>query len=510
MNKEILLIAEAVSNERGVEKELIFDALETALVYAVRKRHGSDINVRVTIDRHSGDYEAFRCWEVVEDPKYNGIEYPKRQISLSAALFFKEGIKIGDYIEEPIESAVFDRIAAQTAKQIIVQRIKDAERIKLLNSYKNRKGEIITGIIKRVERGNVILDLGNNIEAIIFKENVIVFESMKDPVPTRELILVGERIRGYLYDIKTDVKGPQLFVTRTAPEFLIELLKMEVPEIGRGQIQIVKTARIPGIRAKVAVKVADAGMNDPLGACIGMRGSRVQAVSKELNEEHIDVILWDENPAQFVINAMAPAEVLSIVIHTEDSSMDVIVKSDQVSQAIGYKGQNVRLASQLTGWTLNVMNEVEAVEKKETELRSLINLFCNQLHVEQDVAKILIEEGFTSIDEVAYLPVSKLSEIKKFDTDLVEKLRQNAKEAILIKAIAQEEFAEISPKLLKLNDMDNALAISLAAKGLITLDDLAEQSVDDLMLLKIDGLNEQRAANLIMQARAPLFSYARK
>lgn len=505
MNKEILLVAEAVSNERGVEKELIFHALEIALASAVRKRHGSDINVRVSIDRNSGDYKAFRCWEVVEDPTNDGIEYPRKQISLSAALFIKEDVKIGDYLEEPMESAVFDRIAAQTAKQIIVQKIKEAERAKVLDAYKNRKGELITGIIKRIERGNVILDLGSNVEAVIFKENIIV----KTDESVRESTRIGDRIRGYLYDVRINAKGPQLFVSRTAPEFLIELLKVEVPEIGKGLIQIVSAARVPGVRAKVAVRSSDSSMSDPLGACIGMRGSRVQAVSEELSKEYVDIILWDENPAQFVINAMAPADVVSIVIHTEDNSMDVVVKSDKMSQAIGNKGQNVRLASQLTGWILNVMNESEAAEKKDSELRTLINLFRTQLHVDQHIASVLVEEGFTSVDEIAYLPISKLLEIEDFDEVLVEKLRQNAKEAILIKAIAQEEVAEISPELLELKEMDNALAISLASKGLTTLEVLAEQSVDDLMLMEIEGMNKQRAASLIMQARKPLFSDAR-
>lgn len=499
MNKEILLVAETVSNERGVEKELIFDALETALASAVRKRHGSGIEVRVTINRATGDYQAFRRWQVVEDPENDGLEYPKRQISLSAALLIDAKINVGGYLEELMESAAFDRIAAQAAKQIIVQKIRYAERVKVLNAYKNRKGELITGIIKRIERGNVILDLGSNVEAIILKEHVVFNES------TRESTRVGDRIRGYLYDIRTDVKGPQLFVSRTAPEFLIELLKVEVPEISEGLIQIVAAAREPGIRAKVAVRASESGI-DPLGACIGMRGSRVQAVSDELNKEYVDIVLWDQNPAQFVINAMSPADVVSIVVDEEAGSMDVAVKADKLSQAIGRNGQNVRLASQLTGWKLNIMNEMQAAEKNETESRTLINLFCIQLGIDENIARLLVQKGFTSLDEIAYLPVSEMLEIKEFDQTMVEKLRQSAKDAILTKAIAKEEIANISPQLLALEGMDNALAFSLAARGLCTLKDLAEQSVDDLMLMGIEGIDRRRAANVIMQAREPLFA----
>lgn len=499
MNKEILLVVETVSNERGVEKELIFEALESALASAVRKRHGSGIDVRVTIDRTNGDYHAFRRWQVMEDPKDNGLEYPKRQISLSAALLIDAKINVDDYLEEPMESAVFDRIAAQTAKQIIIQKIRYAERAKVLTAYKNRKGELITGTIKRIERGNVILDLGGNVEAIIFKEHIIVTES------TRESTRVGDRIRGYLYDIRTDVKGPQLFVSRTIPEFLIELLKVEVPEIGEGLIQIIGAAREPGIRAKVAVRTSDSCI-DPLGACIGMRGSRVQAVSDELNKEYVDIILWDENPAQFVINAMSPADVVSIVVDEESGSMDVAVKGDKLSQAIGRNGQNVRLASQLTGWKLNVMNESQAAEKNAVESRTLTNLFRTQLGIDEHIARLLVAKGFTSLDEIAYLPISEILEIKEFDEKMVEKLRQSAKDAILTKAIAKEEIADISPQLLALEGMDNALAINLAARGLYTLKDLAEQSVDDLMLMGIEGVDRRRAANVIMQAREPLFA----
>jgi len=419
----------------------------------------------------------------------------------------QEGIKVGNYIEEVMESAVFDRIAAQTAKQIIVQKIKDAERNRVLNAYKNRKGELITGIIKRIERGNVILDVGSNVEAVILKEHVIFREHVSANEPSRESMRIGDRRRGYLYEIRTDVRGAQLFVSRTSPEFLIELLKIEIPEIGEGLIQIVKTVRIPGIKAKVAIRPCDPSVKDPLGACIGIGGSRIQAVSDELYKEHIDIVLWDANPVQFVINAMSPAhkDIVSIVFDEESGSVDVAIKGE-LSQAIGHRGQNVRLASQLTGRILNVMNETAAEEKKGNESRSLINLFCKKLSIDENIASILVDAGFTSLKDIAYVLTSGLIEIEAFDETLVEKLRQKAKEAILIEAIAQEEIAGIDPKILELEKMDNVLAINLAAKGLFTLQDLAEQSVDDLMFLEIEGLDEQRAASIIMQARRPLFA----
>jgi N utilization substance protein A len=492
MNKEILLVVDAVSNEKGVAKGLIFEAIEAALASATRKRHGGDIEVRVGIDRTNGSYQTFRRWQVVEDPTDTGLEHPEREISLSAALELEPNILLGDYIEELMESVSFGRIAAQTAKQVIVQKVRDAERAKIVEAYRDRKGELVTGVVKRIDRGSVIFDLGGNVEAMVPKEHTIAKESVR----------VGDRLRGYLLDVHSEPKGPQLFVSRTAPEFLIELFRLEVPEVGEGLIQILGAARDPGSRAKIAVRARDARI-DPVGACVGMRGSRVQAVSNELNGERVDIILWNDNPAQFVINAMAPADVVSIVIDEESGSMDVAVKEENLSQAIGRGGQNVRLASQLTGWELNVMNEEQAAEKGEHETRALVEGFMSQLRVDEDVASILVQEGFASLDEVAYVPVTEMLDIEEFDENLINELRQRAKDALLTKAIAKEE-TQVTPELLEMDGMDDELGFELAARGVITLDDLAEQSVDELM--EIQGMDEQRAAALIMKAREPWFA----
>jgi N utilization substance protein A len=391
-----------------------------------------------------------------------------------------------------MESVAFGRIAAQTAKQVIVQKVRDAERAKIVEAYEDRKGELLTGVIKRMDRGNVILDLGGNTEAVVFKEHMIPRESLR----------TGDRLRGYLYDVRSEPKGPQLFVSRTAPELLIELFKLEVPEVGEGLIQIIGAARDPGARAKIAVRARDPRI-DPVGACVGMRGSRVQAVSNELNGERVDIILWDDNPAQFVINAMSPADVVSIVIDEESGSMDVAVKEENLSQAIGRGGQNVRLASQLTGWELNVMNEEQAAEKSESEARNLMESFMEQLGVDEDVATILVQEGFTSLDEVAYVPVAEMLAIEEFDEDLVNALRERAKDVLLTRAIAKEEDV-VSQEVLEMEGMDDALAFHLAARGVLSMEDLAEQSVDELM--EIEGMDEQRAAALIMKAREPWFA----
>lgn len=492
MSKEILLVVDAVSNEKGVSKDLIFEAMEAALASATRKKHGGDVEVRVSIDRESGDYDTFRRWEVVEDPEDTGLEAPERQITLSAAKELDPELDLGGYIEESMESVSFGRIAAQTAKQVIVQKVREAERAKIVEAYKERQGELITGVVKRMDRGNVILDLGGNTEAIVFKEHLIQRESLR----------AGDRLRGYLYDVRQEPKGPQLFVSRTAPELLIELFKLEVPEVGEGLIEILGAARDPGSRAKIAVRARDQRI-DPVGACVGMRGSRVQAVSNELNGERVDIILYDENPAQFVINAMSPADVMSIVIDEDANSMDVAVKEENLSQAIGRGGQNVRLASQLSGWELNVMNEEQAVEKSESEARSLMEDFMNQLGVDEDIAAILVQEGFTSLDEVAYVPVQEMLSIEEFDEQLVDELRERAKDVLLTKAIASEENA-VEDDLKEMEGMDEELAFALGARGVKAMDDLAELSVDELM--EIEGMDEQRAAALIMKAREPWFA----
>jgi len=496
MNKEILLVVDAVSNEKGVEKEIIFQAIEAALASATRKKNGGQIDVRVDIDRKTGDYDTFRVWEVIDDSETTELENPITQITYSGAKELEPEIEIGGYIEEPIDSIEFGRIAAQTAKQVIVQKVREAERAKVVEAYKDRKGELVTGVVKRMDRGNVVLDLGNNAEAQISKFDLI----------NREAVRVGDRIRGYLYEINSEGRGPQLLVSRTSPELLIELFKLEVPEVGEGMIDIIGAARDPGLRAKIAVKANDSRI-DPVGACVGMRGSRVQAVSNELNGERVDIILWDDNPAQFVINAMSPAEVVSIVVDEDNHSMDVAVNDDNLSQAIGRGGQNVKLASQLTGWDLNVMSEEQAAEKGEEEAKVYVEQFMKQLDVDEEVAAILVQEGFTSVDEIAYIPVEEMLGIEEFDEDIINELRDRANDAILTRAIAKEEAisdAHPADDLLEMEGMDNDLAHVLASRGVVTMEDLAEQSVDELM--EIDGMDEKRAGELIMKAREPWFA----
>ncbi len=495
MNKEILLVVDAVSNEKDVDKEVIFQAIEAALASATRKKHGGDIDVRVEIDRETGDYSTYRRWLVVDDSENPVLENPKAEITLSAARETNPDVQPGDYIEEPMDSIEFGRIAAQTAKQVIVQKVREAERAKVVEAYKDKVGTLVTGIVKRLDRGAAILDLGNNAEAIIPRSEMI----------PREPVRVGDRLRGYLYDIRTDVRGPQLFVSRTAPELLIELFKLEVPEVGDGLIEILGAARDPGKRAKIAVRSLDPRI-DPVGACVGMRGSRVQAVSNELAGERVDIIPWSEDPAQFIVSAMLPADVVSIVVDEDTHTMDIAVREENLSQAIGTGGQNVRLASQLTGWNLNVMSEEALAEKAEAEIRGYVETFMKELDVDEEVAQILAQEGFTSIDEIAFVPEEELLNIEEFDEEIVQELRNRASDALLTRAIAQEEGlsdAEPAEDLLNMEGMDEELARQLAARGIVTMEDLAEQSVDELM--EIEGMDEQRAGELIMTARAPWF-----
>ncbi len=505
MNKEILQVVDAVSNEKGVAKDVIFEALEAALASATKKRYvGEDIDVRVVVDRKTGEYYAFRRWLVVDDDVSDLIrdrQLTGMQMCLSDARKICSDVALEQYVEQPIESVAFGRIAAQTAKQVIVQKVREAERAKVVEAYEGLKGDLITGVVKRIEWGNVILDLGNNAEAYISKNDLI----------PRESVRVGDRLRGILYDIRSEQKGPQLFVSRMAPELLIELFKLEVPEVGEGLIEIKGAARDAGSRAKIAVRSKDTRI-DPVGACVGMRGSRVQAVSNELAGERVDIILWDINPAQYVINAMAPADVVSIVVDEESHSMDVAVKEENLSQAIGRGGQNVRLATQLTGWELNVMNEFQAAEKTEAETKSLIREFQAQLDVDEEVATILVQEGFSSIDEIAYVPLNEMLAIDEFDEDIVNELRNRAKDVLLTKAIANEEAIFVkddkiagnpAKDLLDIEGMDNGLAYELARRGVLTSGDLAELSVDDLM--EIQGMEKNRAAELIMTARQPWF-----
>ena len=493
MNKEILLVVDAVSNEKGVPKKVIFEAIESALATATKKRYNNDVDIRVAINPKDGSYDTFRRWEVVAD---DAMDLPDHQTTISAAQYEDPEIQIGDFTEEQVESIEFGRIAAQTAKQVIVQKVREAERAMVAEAYQEQLGQLVMGVVKRVERGNVFLDLGNNADAVIPREDMI----------PRESVRPGDRIRGLLKEIRTDVRGPQLFVSRTAPEFLIELFKIEVPEVGEELIDIMGAARDPGSRAKIAVKSNDPRI-DPVGACVGMRGSRVQAVSNELSGERVDIVLWDDNAAQFVINAMSPAEVESIVVEEDSESMDIAVAEDQLSQAIGRGGQNVKLASELTGWTLNVMSEAQADEKSEEEASKAQKVFMDLLDVDEEVAVILVQEGFTSIDEVAYVPMSEMQQIEEFDDDMIEELRGRAKDVLLTRAISSEEnltAVEPAKDLLEMDGMDSDLAYHMAAIGIITMEDLAEQSIDEIMV--IDDMDEERAGQLIMTARAPWFA----
>ena len=494
MNKEILNVVDVVSNEKGVDKEIIFDALEAALASATRKRHGDDIDARVAIDRKTGDYETFRRWKVFADDSKE-LEFPEKELRMIDAVDVNPAAEPGGFVEVPIESVDFGRIAAQTAKQAIVQKVREAERRKVVEEFSGRVGQLLSGVVKRVDRNGVFLDLGSNAEGFIPRESMI----PREPVRTQD------RMKALLREVRSEPRGPQLFLSRTAPQFLVELVKIEVPEVGQGLIEILGAARDPGLRAKIAVKSNDQRI-DPVGACVGMRGSRVTAVSNELAGERVDIIPWDANPAQFVINAMSPAEVSSIVVDEESHSMDIAVAEDKLSQAIGRGGQNIRLASELSGWDLNVMSEAAAEEKSETEARSVVEIFMKQLDVDEDVALILVQEGFSSIEEIAYVPVAELLAVEEFDQQIVDELRSRARDVLLTQAIASEETADgakPAQDLMELEGMDDSLARKLAGRGIITREELAEQAVDDLA--DIEGLSAERAASLIMAARAHWF-----
>lgn len=492
MTKEILLVAEAVSNEKGVSEDIIFEAIESALAMATKKRYDEDADIEVTIDRETGDYETVRRWLVVPDDE---LALLGTQFTTEEAIEQDESLKPGDVYQEQIENVGFGRIAAQTAKQVIVQKVRDAERAQVVEQYENRVGELIAGTVKKVTRDNVIVDLGNNAEGLLPREQLV----------GRETFRINDRVRAILKEISTETRGPQLILSRACPEMLIELFKIEVPEISEEVIQIRSAARDPGSRAKIAVKTNDQRI-DPVGACVGMRGSRVQAVSNELDNERVDIVLWDDNPAQLVINAMSPAEVESIVVDEESGTMDVAVAEDNLAQAIGRAGQNVRLASELTGWTINVMSVDEAVEKQEAEAGQVIQTFMDKLDVDEDVAGILVDEGFTTLEEVAYVPLEEMTSIDGFDEDIAEELRARAKDALLTLAIASEEelgAQEPAEDLLGMEGMDRHLAFILSSRGIVTMEDLAEQGVDELM--DIEDMTEERAGELIMTARAPWF-----
>ena len=495
MNKEMLLVVEVVSNEKGVSKDVIFEAIEIALAAAAKKRFDDDgeADIHVVIDRSTGDYATYRRWSVVSN---EGVPILGSEINMEEAADIDKTLQPGDTYEELIENEGFGRISAQAAKQIIVQKVREAERAQLVELYRGKMGEMVHGTIKKVTRDNMIVDLGNNAEALLPRDQLI----------AREQYRIGDRVRAVLQEIKTENRGPQLVLSRNSPEMLIELFRIEVPEIQEEVIEIRGCARDPGARAKIAVKTND-GRIDPVGACVGMRGSRVQAVSNELGNERVDIILWDDNPAQLVINAMAPAEVASIVIDEDSHSMDVAVSEENLAMAIGRNGQNVRLASQLTGWEINVMTVTAASAKQSAESDTIIRAFVDSLGVDDAMAEALVEEGFTSLEEIAYVPLEEMLEMDGFDENIVNELRQRARDAIVTLELASEEQldnAVPADDLLNMEGMDRHLAFVLASKGVVTMEDLAEQSIDDLVA--IQEMSVERAGELIMTARAPWFA----
>jgi len=495
MANEILLMADVLSREKGVEKDVIFEAIEAALATATRKRHREDIDARVSIHRDTGAYDTFRRWEVIPDDEE--LEFPSRQIRLSQARHDHPDIEPGEFIEEPLEPVDFGRIAAQAAKQVIMQKVREAERERIVAEYAPRQGEMISGVVKRLERGDAVVDLGGA-EATLPKSAMI----------PREGLRPGDRIRAILKEVRAAPRGPQLFLDRISPELLIHLFELEVPEAGEGIIEILNAARDPGLRAKIAVRSNDPKI-DPVGACVGIRGSRVQSVSNEIAGERVDIIKWSEDPAQFVINALAPAEVESIVVDEDLKALDVVVDEKQLSQAIGRGGQNVRLASELTGWEINILTDQEAAEKANKESEEYRSMMMEKLDVDEDVAGILVQEGFTTLDEVAYVPRQELLDIEEFDEELVDELRRRAEDALLTSAIAEEEalkLAEPADDLLNLEGMDEMTARRLASQGIKTQEDLADCSVDEL--LELTGMEKEKAEGLIMTARAPWFEEA--
>lgn len=492
MSKELLLVAEALSNERGVSKEVILLAIQAALESATRKIFGLDIGVRIKLDPRTGEYETFRYWDVVDEEE---LEYPDRQLTLEQAQERDPSVQIQSRIEECIPSIEFGRIEAQTARQVIMQKVREAERELVIDQFRNKLGQLIYGTVKKVTRDNIIIDLGGKAEAFLPRAEML----------PHEMFRPNDRVRAYLYDITPQSRGPQLFVSRTRNEMLVELFRIEVPEIGENIIDIKAAARDPGNRSKIAVKTND-GRIDPIGACVGMRGARVQAVSSELGGERVDIVLWDDNPAQLVINAMAPADITSIVVDEDTHTMDLAVEKEQLSQAIGRNGQNVRLASQLTGWTLNVMTTDEFENKNQAESSKIIKLFTNSLEIDEEIANLLVAHGFSSLEEIAYVPKDELLAIEEFDEEIVEELRNRANDTLLTMALSSGKGLTGTPdeSLISMEGMTEDLANKLASKGITTMEDLAELSIDDL--LEIDNISEQKAGELIMKAREPWFS----
>ena len=490
MSREILLLVDALAREKAVEKEIVFTALELALASATKKRFQEDIETRVSIDRATGDHQSFRRWLVVED---GAVEDPARQISLSDAAETDADIQIGSFLEKPLEPIEFGRIGAQAAKQVIFQKIRDAEREQTLNDFLERGDYLITGTIKRMERGNAIIESGK-IEA----------ELPRDQMIPKENLRVGDRVRAYLHKVDRAARGPQLKLSRNSPEFLMKLFELEVPEIEEGLLEIKAAARDPGSRAKIAVKSNDQRV-DPIGTCVGMRGSRVQAVISELAGERVDIVLWSDDPATFIINALAPAEISSIMVDEEKHSMDIVVDDDNLAQAIGRGGQNVRLASELTGWELNIMTVEESKAKHEQESSQICQLFMQKLDVDEEIAEILVQEGFVTLEEVAYVPLNEMLEIESLDEETVTEIRNRARNVLLTDAIANEEKVEhVAEDLLAIEGMDINIVRELAAKGINTQADLADLAADDLV--EMTGIDIERANQLIIKAREPWFT----
>jgi len=490
MSRDLLLQADALAREKNVAKDIVFGALEMAIASATKKRFPEEVDVRVTIDRDTGDFEAFRRWHVMPDEL---VEFPAYQIALSEAQSQYGEVGVDDFIEEPLEAVEFGRIGAQAAKQVILQKIRDAEREQLLQDFLARNEKLVTGSIKRIERGNAIIEAGR-VEAVLPRDQMI----------SKENLRVGDRVRAYLLRIDRGQRGPQLVLSRTCPEFIMELFRLEVPEIEQGLLEIKSAARDSGVRAKIAVKANDARI-DPIGTCVGMRGSRVQAVTQELAGERVDIVLWSQDPAQFVIGALAPAEVSSIIVDEDKHSMDVVVDEENLAIAIGRSGQNVRLASELTGWNINLMTEAESQKKSDEEASGVRAVFMEKLDVDEEVANILIQEGFSTVEEVAYVPLQEMLEIDAFDEATVNELRNRARDALLVQAIRSEEQSEnVDPELRNLEGMDSELLVRLAGAGIITRDDLADLAVDELV--EMGGVDDERAKVLIMKAREHWFT----
>ena len=498
MDKNILVIIEAISNEKDVDKETIYEAIEEALEIVTCRNHREDIDVRVSIDRKTGDYKAYQRWIILDDKEKDfdmELFVPTKQKLISAVKEEDPSIQPGDYIEKEMDSVDFGRVHAQVAKHAIIQKVREAERARIIDIYRDKVDEMLGGVVKRVDRNGVLIDLGGHVEALIKRDDLI----------PREAIRQNDRVRGYLYKVEANLRGPQLFMSRTAPELLVELFKLEVPEINEGLIEIMGSSRDPGARAKISVRANDARL-DPIGACVGMRGSRVQAISNELANERIDIVMWDESAARYITNAMSPADIASIVVDEDTQTADIAVVEENLSQAIGRGGQNIRLASELTGWTLNVMSIEELEEKNEVTASEVRKIFMEQLGVDEEIANILVQEGYSNIIEVAYVPEHDILGVEEFDNKLVKELRARARDVLLTTAIKKELMLgdiKINRELLKMEGMSKGIAYELAERGIETVEDLADQSVDEL--LDIEGMDEGLAGSLIMTARAPLF-----